>query len=244
MEGETPMFNTDDSVSCSISTTSGPSADGGIGVRGADVIRLDDIFAGDFPLPSGGAKRDATDAELASHGANGGDGNPPGAGAEKASSGRKERNREHAKRSRLRKKFLLEGLQDEVKQLENENRLLRAAISRHLPKPIADELAESTRQGSALPEMITQQLKQLGGEQGSTTLLAPDFRLVQALATAQQNFVVTDPSLPENPIVFVSQNFLNLTQYSSEESKFKLIISHFHPPALQYIYTQHHNHHT
>jgi hypothetical protein len=208
-----PMFTTDESASESGSTSEEAlSADEDIG---ADVIRLDDIFSGDFPLPNFtrvGTKRDATDAELASYGAygvpHGDDGNPPIVSGDV----RKARNREHAKNSRLRKKFLLEGLQDELKQVKNENHLLRAAISRHLPKPVADELAESTRQGSAVPEIVTQQLKQFGGEEqdtSSTTLEAPDFRLVQALATAQQNFVITDPSLPDNPIVFVSSTSRN-----------------------------------
>ena len=40
--------------------------------------------------------------------------------------------------------------------------------------------------------------------------------LVKALQTAQQNFVITDPSLPDNPIVFASQGFLTLTGYALE----------------------------
>ena len=35
----------------------------------------------------------------------------------------------------------------------------------------------------------------------------PDFSCIKALQTAQQNFVVTDPSLPDNPIVYASQGF-------------------------------------
>ncbi|CAN0448357.1 unnamed protein product, partial [Hapterophycus canaliculatus] len=34
---------------------------------------------------------------------------------------------------------------------------------------------------------------------------------------AQQNFVVTEPSLPDNPIVFASDGFLKLTGYTSKE---------------------------
>jgi len=45
----------------------------------------------------------------------------------------------------------------------------------------------------------------------------PDYTLVKALQTAQQNFVITDPSLPDNPIVYASQGFLNLTGYSMEQ---------------------------
>jgi hypothetical protein len=40
---------------------------------------------------------------------------------------------------------------------------------------------------------------------GCSLLEKTDFNLVKALQTAQQSFVVTDPSLPDNPIVFASQ---------------------------------------
>jgi hypothetical protein len=46
--------------------------------------------------------------------------------------GRRERNREHAKRSRVRKKFLLESLQKSVNALQEENDKLKAAIRGHL----------------------------------------------------------------------------------------------------------------
>merc|ERR1711935_1069388 len=45
----------------------------------------------------------------------------------------------------------------------------------------------------------------------------PDFSFIKALQTAQQNFVVTDPSLPDNPIVYVSQGFLTLTGYTLDQ---------------------------
>jgi len=49
------------------------------------------------------------------------------------------------------------------------------------------------------------------------TLDDPDYSLVKALQIAQQNFVITDPSLPDNPIVFASQGFLNLTGYTLDQ---------------------------
>lgn len=36
---------------------------------------------------------------------------------------------------------------------------------------------------------------------------------------AQQNFVVTEPSLPDNPIVFASDGFLKLTGYTSKQAR-------------------------
>ena len=53
---------------------------------------------------------------------------------------------------------------------------------------------------------------------GSTQqLMEPDFRLMMALQSAQQNFAVSDPSLPDNPIVYASQGFLELTGYSMSQ---------------------------
>jgi PAS domain S-box-containing protein len=46
------------------------------------------------------------------------------------------------------------------------------------------------------------------------TLDDPDYSLVKALQTAQQNFVISDPSMPDNPIVYASQGFLALTGYT------------------------------
>lgn len=46
---------------------------------------------------------------------------------------RRERNREHAKRSRIRKKFLLESLQDQLAGLREVNTNLRKLIRTELP---------------------------------------------------------------------------------------------------------------
>ncbi|GMH71080.1 hypothetical protein TrRE_jg11126 [Triparma retinervis] len=75
---------------------------------------------------------------------------------------RRERNREHAKRSRLRKKFLLESLQEQINGLQSENENLKEIIRK-------------------------------------------------------ENFAISDPSLPDNPIVYVSQGFLDLTGYKLDQ---------------------------
>ncbi|CAI7826240.1 unnamed protein product, partial [Closterium sp. NIES-53] len=41
--------------------------------------------------------------------------------------------------------------------------------------------------------------------------------LATTLERIQKNFVITDPRLPENPIIFASDDFLELTEYSREE---------------------------
>jgi len=49
------------------------------------------------------------------------------------------------------------------------------------------------------------------------TLDVPDYSLIKALQTAEHNFVITDPSLPDNPVVYASQGFLNLTGYGWDQ---------------------------
>jgi len=125
---------------------------------------------------------------------------------------RRERNREHAKRSRIRKKFLLESLQQSVSMLKEENDLLRDSIRQHVGEDQAEKLLEQKMDGNNDMRLTT-------NSQGSANKVLddPDFSFIKALQTAQQNFVVTDPSLPDNPIVYASQGFLNLTGYSLDQ---------------------------
>lgn len=122
---------------------------------------------------------------------------------------RRERNREHAKRSRVRKKFLLESLQHSVRALEEENEKLKNAIKEHLRDEAESLLAVCSVGG---PTVIA-----MNPQEATTTLDDPDYSLVKALQTAQQNFVISDPSLPDNPIVYASQGFLTLTGYVLSE---------------------------
>jgi len=123
---------------------------------------------------------------------------------------RRERNREHAKRSRVRKKFLLESLQQSVNALQAENDKLRAALRDHLGENAASEVLSKCVSNST--SLIAQ------NPRDATRILDdPDYSLVKALQTAQQNFVITDPSLPDNPIVFASAGFLVLTGYSLDQ---------------------------
>ena len=53
--------------------------------------------------------------------------------SEQAIAERRQRNREHAKRSRVRKKFMLESLQEQVKELQRENVQLRMIVQQKIP---------------------------------------------------------------------------------------------------------------
>jgi PAS domain S-box-containing protein len=104
---------------------------------------------------------------------------------------------------------LLESLQQSVNALQNENEKLRGAIRQHLG-PTAEDLLTSCAQNPA-------SLIASNPSDATRILDDPDYSLVKALQTAQQNFVITDPSLPDNPIVFASQGFLVLTGYTLDQ---------------------------
>lgn len=124
----------------------------------------------------------------------------------------KERNREHAKRSRIRKKFLLESLQQSVSLLKEENEKLKSAIRSHLGDAESDALLSKQALADAGGGLIAS-----SAADANKVLDDPDFSFIKALQTAQQNFVVTDPSLPDNPIVYATQGFLNLTGYTLDQ---------------------------
>ena len=130
---------------------------------------------------------------------------------------RRERNREHAKRSRLRKKFLLESLQGQIHGLQAEIESLTNIIKRELPGK-ADELLSSVNEKPKVAgaDKFTP-LPMPSGFGPVKTLMEPDFRLMSALSSSQQNFAISDPSLPDNPIVYVSQGFLDLTGYTLDQ---------------------------
>lgn len=135
--------------------------------------------------------------------------------SEQQKSDRRERNREHAKRSRIRKKFLLESLQQSVSLLKEENDKLKSSIKTRLGQEQGDKLIVEYVKGDGAPGVDG--LLAQGGGMANKVLDDPDFSFIKALQTAQQNFVVTDPSLPDNPIVYASQGFLNLTGYSLDQ---------------------------
>ena len=126
---------------------------------------------------------------------------------------RRERNREHAKRSRLRKKFLLESLQEEIHGMQEQLDAMKEALRRELPP----HKAETVIQDICGNKDKYTPLPMPSGFGPVKTLMEPDFRLMSALSGSQQNFAISDPTLPDNPIVYVSQGFLDLTGYSLDQ---------------------------
>uniref|UniRef100_A0A7S2URI2 LOV domain-containing protein n=1 Tax=Attheya septentrionalis TaxID=420275 RepID=A0A7S2URI2_9STRA len=135
--------------------------------------------------------------------------------SETAIAERRQRNREHAKRSRVRKKFMLESLQEQVRALQKENVELRMIVQEKIPHH-AQQIIDVCCTKSPLFEDDPQK----GGTGDAKTpveLVNSDFSLITSLTSGQQNFVLSDPRLPDNPIVYASQGFYDLTGYSREQ---------------------------
>mmetsp|Transcript_2086 Transcript_2086/g.5125 ORF Transcript_2086/g.5125 Transcript_2086/m.5125 type:complete len:411 (+) Transcript_2086:72-1304(+) len=180
-----------------------------------------------LPAPSSGAIVAPTTASSSDLDAGGGLSTKPAASLTAAQkTERRERNREHAKRSRLRKKFLLESLQEQIEGLQGEISTLKDIIRREVPDRAAELLKglvgdegdagdesdpSKPRKGDYTP------LPMPSGFGPVKTLMEPDYRLMSALSGSQQNFAISDPSLPDNPIVYVSQGFLDLTGYTLDQ---------------------------
>lgn len=130
---------------------------------------------------------------------------------------RRERNREHAKRSRLRKKFLLESLQGQIHGLQSEIEALTNIIRKEIPDKAEELLDAVNERPKAAGSGKFTPLPMPSGFGPVKTLMEPDFRLMSALSSSQQNFAISDPSLPDNPIVYVSQGFLDLTGYTLDQ---------------------------
>lgn len=141
--------------------------------------------------------------------------NTTGGLSDQAMAERRQRNREHAKRSRVRKKFLLESLQAEVRELQTENQNLRTVVQIKIPQHAQKIISECCAKNPLFDDSSEQngdKEKNKGVE-----LANSDFGLIQSLTSGQQNFVLSDPRLPDNPIVYASEGFYHLTGYTREQ---------------------------
>jgi PAS domain S-box-containing protein len=125
---------------------------------------------------------------------------------------RRERNRILARRTRLRKKFFFESLQKEVMDLQRENTALKDIVRGKVDGEEGRELLEGCDAAEKLPAAVLEAC----GEQAAE-LDQQDFNLVRSIQQSQHSFVITDPSLQDNPIIFASNDFLSLTGYAREE---------------------------
>jgi PAS domain S-box-containing protein len=138
----------------------------------------------------------------------------PGRGRQKSQvqiDRRRERNRILARRTRLRKKFFFESLQKDVNDLQRENTVLKELVKKKFDSEAAKQLLAECNAMESLPNDVQEAVFE------NADLDNQDFNLVRSIQSSQQCFIITDPSLQDNPIVFASDDFLTLTGYEREE---------------------------
>jgi len=128
---------------------------------------------------------------------------------------RKKRNAEQARKSRQRKKNAEGLLQLELNALQRENEMLKNIVKSEMNSDLAQQVIgeccyhkSPNKQASVQPSSSSKNKWQLRGS---------DFVLIEDLTRTRQSFVLTDPRLPDNPIVYASSTFLELTGYKREE---------------------------
>lgn len=77
---------------------------------------------------------------------------------------------------------------------------------------------EAPAPAPAPPESTTEKQRKNSWEQeGRERDIRQGIDLATTLERIEKNFVITDPRLPDNPIIFASDSFLELTEYTREE---------------------------
>ena len=137
--------------------------------------------------------------------------------SEQAVAERRQRNREHAKRSRVRKKFMLESLQEQVKQLQKENVELRMIVQKKIPLHAQQIITECCSNSPLFSDPGDKGDSGAGKKTEATELVKADFSLIESITSGQRNFVLSDPRLPDNPIVYASPGFYKLTGYTQDQ---------------------------
>ena len=124
---------------------------------------------------------------------------------------RRERNRILARRTRLRKKFFFESLQKEVMDLQRQNSALKELVRSKLEPGESRQVLDSCTAAEKLPESVVEACSEHAAEMDQQ-----DFNLVRSVQQSQHSFIITDPCLQDNPIVFASDGFLKITGYARE----------------------------
>ena len=125
---------------------------------------------------------------------------------------RRERNRILARRTRLRKKFFFESLQKEVMDLQRQNSALKDLVKTRFSFDESRKVLDTCKASEKLPEAVVEACGEHAAEMDQQ-----DFNLVRSVQQSQHSFIITDPCLQDNPIVFASDGFLKVTGYARED---------------------------
>lgn len=125
---------------------------------------------------------------------------------------RRERNRILARRTRLRKKFFFESLQKEIMDLQRENEMLKDVVKTDIGGDEGKQILDTCDAAERMPPGVLEACSE-----GGMDFDSQDFNLVRSIQASQNSFIITDPSLTDNPIVFASDGFLETTGYERDQ---------------------------
>ena len=95
--------------------------------------------------------------------------------------------------------------------LQRENVMLKEMVKMNISGEEGEKILEECNASDNLPPAVLEAC----GEDAAMD--SQDFNLVKSIQKSQHSFVITDPSLQDNPIVFASDDFLKLTGYTREQ---------------------------
>ncbi len=99
-------------------------------------------------------------------------------------------------------------------EINYENEGLRGGSSSSFrSSPLTANISQNHGSGGGSGKPASGGLIATSNSSATKILMQPDYRLIQSLVVSQQNFILTDPSLPDNPIVYASDGFCKLTGY-------------------------------
>ena len=97
----------------------------------------------------------------------------------------------------------------QVAGLQRENERLKGIVTSRCPDTVGEILLNCAPRVPSVVADCTGQATALLDQSG--------FLLVKALQSSQPSFCVTDPQMPDNPIVYASESFIELTGYERRQ---------------------------
>ena len=121
---------------------------------------------------------------------------------------RRKRCKENSRKIRAATRNHESTLKLELVALQKENERLKAVVKQEIPDEAQEIIGECCYKPRGEGYFH-------GGQ--SSRLVRSDFELIENLTKTKQSFVLTDPRLPDNPIVFASFAFYKLTGYTHDQ---------------------------
>jgi PAS domain-containing protein len=104
-----------------------------------------------------------------------------------------------ARKTRLKKKAELETLREQIQQLRNENERLKASVKSSGPKALSSRVLMEC--DFKLPESVVEVVDKLLAESAEES------------SRSRRSFCLSNPTAPDNPIVYASPDFVQMTGY-------------------------------